>query len=283
MPEERHGGGGDGEGALQPGDPWKEHYRGSRYHYNPKREFWWSVAGSSRRVLAKAGHEDILDELLRLRPDGGSLRITETSSVLMRKVGVGLGIPIYVTEYGGPIIFDHLDVSGDGLEPGDLWTGFYDGARYSFQDTKIWWNNPEDGTKRLTVERLPVAVLTALRTFKPDGGSFRVTENGVVLTLIAPQPMPPRLKIQYDALSNTQKQLVWVKVQSTQMLPVYISRYYDGFTLQPFRKLTDPLSAEDEAAISAFLKRYHGRGEGARREETELPEFEDDQPEEDIA
>src|SRR2546422_9179871 len=108
----QRGRGESGAGSPQPGDSWNEHYRGTKYHFNAKKEFWWSVPGSNHRLLATGGHQEILDELLKLRPDGGTCRVTETSAVIIRKLVPGdIGDPIYVTEFGGPITFIHVDVT----------------------------------------------------------------------------------------------------------------------------------------------------------------------------
>jgi hypothetical protein len=173
-----------------------------------------------------------------------------------------------------------VDVSGDGLQPQDIWPAFYDGAKYSFLGRKVWWNNPETGTKQFTREQLPLPILRAITYLKPSGGSFRVTENGRVLTLIPPQPMPPRLQEQYGVLSNAQKNLIAVKVETTEMLPVYVGDYYDGFSLHPTRRLTDPLSPAVETEIAEFLKQYGPGGPASKIAETVLPEFADDRPEE---
>jgi len=132
--------------------------------------------------------------------------------------------------------------------------------------------------KQFARERIPSPVLKSLTYLKPSGGSFRVTENGLVLTLIPPQPMPPRLKEQWDALTNPQQNLIAVKVESTDLLPVYVGEYYDGFTLSPSRRLTDPLPPETQAEIADFLKRYGQEPREPKAEEV-LPDFQDDRPE----
>jgi len=268
-------------GSLQTGDPWPEHYRGTKYHYDDAGHMWWLVPGMGTKINALRGHTDITADLVRLRPEGGSFRITETGHVIMRDLTTNPpGNPIYVTDYGQRPEFEYVNASGDGLQVRDLWPAFYDGAKYSFLGRKVWWNNPETGTKQFAREQLPLSVLRDLTYLKPNGGSFRITENGRVLTLIPPQPMPPRLQEQYDGLSNAQKNLIAVKVESTDMLPVYVGDYYDGFSLLPVRRLTDPLSSETETEIAEFLKKYGQGGPASKIADTVLPDFEDDRPEE---
>ncbi len=267
--------------TLQPGDPWPEHYRGTRYHYDSEGHMWWLTPKVGSRVYVKKGQSDVVKELLRLRPEGGSFRITETGHVIMRDLNSDPpGKPIYVTDYGGSLEFEHVDNSAAGLVPKDIWPSFYDGAKYSFMGDRIWWNNPETGTKQLAREHLPDPVMRVLSALKPEGGSFRVTENGRVLTLIPPQPMPVQLQAQYNKLSNAQKNLIAVKVVSTSMLPVYVGDYFEGFSLFPVRNLTDPLPVDIEREILDFLNSYGPSSSDNPGRDIILPDFTDDRQEE---
>lgn len=263
---------------LRIGDSWTEHYRGSRYHFNREREIWWRVPATEARVLATDGQDDLIDHLLRLRPEGGSFRITEGGAVVTKDQDVEDWEALYVCEYMDSLEFENVDVRGDGLEPFDLWPSFFDGARYTYARDQLWWRNPEEKIRQRTNEDLPQEILDRFRRVKPLGGSIRITEHGSVLTLIEPQPLPPRIQPQYEALSSTQKRLIQVKVEGTNMLPIYLGDYVGaGLTLQPPERLTDPLSDEEEAEMVGFLKQY---GESIDAREDDPLYFGDDRPEE---
>lgn len=263
---------------LRHGDLWTEHYRGTRYHFNRKREFWWQVPGTEARLLATGGHEEMVDLLLSLRPEGGSCRITETGAVITKdSEDAEDWQALYVTEYDGGLEFDQVDVHGRAIEPLDLWTSFYDGSRYTYAMEQVWWRNPAEGLRQRATTGLPTPLEQRLRSVKPNGGSFRITEHGKVLTLIDPQPLPRRLKPQYEALTDTQKRLIQVKVEGANMLPVYLGEYMAGFELEEPERLTDPLPADEEAALIGFLSKYDQTIDGV--EEDPL-DFADDRPEE---
>lgn len=257
---------------LKLGDKWPEHYRGTKYHFDSEGHVWWHLPHIDQRIYAKRGHGVIGEELLKVRSEGGSFRITECGDILSKKKNENDWEPMYICEMDGPLIFPDVENTADSLNPGDLWRGFYDGARYTFCEKKIWWKNPELDTRQFTNEMLPVEILKELTFLKPKGGQFRVTENGHLITLIPPQPLPADLKKQYESLSNVQKQIIETKVKTTKMLPVYVGDFFEGFTLQPVRRLTDPLSKEEIDKMFTFLNQYKSQTE----EEVIAKDFDDD-------
>lgn len=261
---------------LNLGDKWPEHYRGTKYHFNEDGEVWWHLPHEDIRIYAQDGHVLVVTELLKLRPEGGSFRITECGDVLTKKKNGKDWEPIYVCEMDAPLTFPDLDNTCTGLTTGDLWRGFYDGAKYSFLGRRIWWKNPELRTRQFTHETLPLSILKELTFLKPTGGSFAITENGHVLTLILPQPLPTDIRKQHESLSNAQKRVIETKTRSTKMLPVYIGDFFEGFTLQRVRKLTDPLSEKEANEMIKFLNQY-----GAPKEDELFPIDFDDEVEDD--
>ena len=236
------------------GDPWDEHYRGTRYRCSSRGELSWKLPAGLGRIRATAGFEKIVDSFLSVRRDGGSLMITETRAVIT-KVEPDWS-PVYIDEYDTPLEFEHVDVLGLGCDPLDIWPSFYDGARYSYKQGRLWWKNPADATWQETREKLPGEVKRRLLEVKPDGGSLRFTENGKILTLIEAQPLPKHWQPQYNALNDAQKRLIARKVQSTSLLPVLLGEHHGGFTLHPLRSLADPLSAAEEREVMRFLMAY---------------------------
>lgn len=247
-----------GTPILNPGDAWDDpaegYYRGSKYHCNAKREVWWSLPHGLGVIKASSGHEAIADLLLAIRPEGGSFRITEDGSVITKDPATYK--PIYVCEYDLPLEFEHVDVLGTGVEPLDLWPSFYDGSRYSFKKKQTWWRDPDSLSWRRTRQALPQQLRDQFFKVKTDGGSIRITENGKVLVLITPQPLPRHIERQYKALNNVQKQLIAVKTKSTELLPIYLGEFHGSLTLEPPFDLNDPIPPAEEAELLSFLSRY---------------------------
>ena len=243
------------------GDRWDEHYRGTKYHCKPDGEFWWELPDRQNmatvRIVATGGFQPVADAYLSLRPEGGSLRVTETGVVLTR-MPTDTWEAVYVADYDVPLEFASVDVLGRGVAPLGLWPSFYDGARYSYKGGRLWWRNSADGVWQETRETLPPDIEARFRQVKPDGGSIRVTENGKVLALIAPQPLPPGLKEQYEALTDLQKRLIEVKMRNVALLPVFLGEYSGGFTLHEAIDLSAPLTPGEEADLMAFLSQYGG-------------------------
>lgn len=249
------------ETPLARGDRWDAHYRGTKYHCKPDGEFWWEAPDRQNmatvRVSATSGFQEVADAYLSLRPEGGSLRITETGAVVTR-MPTGNWEAVYVADYDVPLEFGSVDVLGSGVPPLGLWPSFYDGARYSYKNGRLWWRNSADGVWQETRETLPADIEARFRQVKPDGGSMRFTENGKVLALIAPQPLPPGMRDQYEALTDLQKRLIEVKMRNVALLPVFLGDYSGGFTLHEAIDLSAPLTPGEEADLMAFLSQYGG-------------------------
>jgi hypothetical protein len=178
-----------GDGILKVGDKWPYHYRGTRYHFNKDGRTWWQSGKDGIKVYVKAGHESVLKHLLDLRQEGGSFRITETGDVLIKLIEEDSWKSVFACRMDKKFLFeDGVNITPVNINPGDLWPGFYDGARYSFLRNSVWWNNP-DGARQQVNTPFPEVILSQLSKFKPDGGSFRITENGYVITLIPKQPL----------------------------------------------------------------------------------------------
>lgn len=262
--------------TLRPGDRWNEHYRGTHYHFGADRTIWWEVPETHERVLAVSGADTVVDQLLHLRPTGGSFRATETGAYIIKSqedpANPDEWIPLYVQDVDEPLLFADVDPLGANLRPGELWTSFYDGAKYRFSGDRIWWVDPETGRRVPVKDRLPPEVHAVLRQYKPAGGSFRITENGKVIALIPPTPLPARVQEQYQQLTTRQKNLLVVKKKKTDMVPIYIGEYLDGFVLAHVPSLNDPLSEDEQKTFASFMKKGYGI-------DIEAPEIDDDRDE----
>ncbi len=68
--------------GLSPGDLWPSIYDGSKYSFCGDR-FWWQDGGTNlRHPFAESLPQQVVDELKRLRPEGGSFQITPNGDVL---------------------------------------------------------------------------------------------------------------------------------------------------------------------------------------------------------
>lgn len=240
--------------VLNKGDKWKLHYRGTRYHFNTKQEVWWETHKDGVKIRVESGHEGLVKELLSVKPEGGSFRITEKGDCITKILSdKGEWVPIFMCEVSTTLNFENGIINTPKvIGPGDLWPGFFDGARYTHLLDRFWWNNPE-GYRQYMVETLPHEVIQQLRIFKPEGGSFRITENGYVIALIPKQPLPSNIKDQWEKLSAIQQRLIATKVKSVDMLPVYIGRYHGDITLKEPIDFSRPLSKEDRKEMLDFL------------------------------
>lgn len=248
----------NGEG-LKCGDNWPYHYRGTTYHCNQNGEVWWRSSKDGIKLPVSTGHEEIVKQILNLKTDGGIFKITETGDVLTKVEESDIFQPVFVCEMDEQFVFpEGVDTSPKSLQPGDLWPGFYDGARYSFSRNAVWWHNP-DGPRQYVEEEFPEILMETLNKFKPKGGSFRITENGFVIALVEVQPLPNNLKEQYLALTDVQQQLVKFKIASTEMLPVYIGKFHQGISLKEPTDFTKPLTEEEKNKMLKFLEGFSSK------------------------
>ena len=241
---------------IKPGNKWPYHFRGTTYHYNSSQDIWWRTYKDGMKLIVKSGHERIIKELLPLKTEGGSFRITETGDVIAKVFDGDDWIPKFICEMDEPFKFEEkISTTPSDLKPGDLWPSFYDGARYSYLLDKIWWHNP-DGPRQYIEQKLPEEIIMQLHKYKPAGGSFRITENGYVITLIQKQPLPNNIKKQWESLSDIQQHIISVKVESTDMLPIFIGRYHEGITLKEPTDWTKPLSSEQKEKMLEFIEGF---------------------------
>ena len=57
-------------------------------------------------------------------------------------------------------------------------------------------------------------------------------------------------------MSDIQQRIVAVKIENTDMLPIYIGRYHEGITLQEPEDWSKPLSLEQKKKMLAFLDEF---------------------------
>jgi hypothetical protein len=257
------------------GDTWEEHYRGYELRINPDEEIWWQVYNGTDRLHLEPTPTDLIDQFLELKPMGGRVRVTEGGAVITRKEDEDTdghrgskSLDDYTSIYVGDLELHgelvprdaaeySVPVRPDGLNAGDLWPSVYDGARYSFSmDGNAWWHNSRTKKRHPVEGGLPESLSTGLTRLKPEGGSFRVTPWGAVVTLLQ-SPATQTVKDQFGDLPRVVRNIIKLRRDRTdlQMLPVYVGTL-DSLPLavEDPESLTDKLSAEEKAALDGWAE-----------------------------
>lgn len=249
------------------GDKWPSHYRGYRLHVNPTGDIWWQLYTGTERLFLDADLKELVDNLLDIKQLGGRVRITESGNVITKVEQNRTDDPIYETRYVG-----HVDLSGnlvpennpefgikiapDGLSEGDLWPSVYDGSRYSFSGDQVWWQNPKTHRRHYMENSIDDSLLQTLRRYKPDGGSFRITPKGDVLTLIPYHPTPDVVEEQFGDLPVVVRNIIKLrKEKGVEMLPIFIGKHGG----QPIEvgnatALSDGLSDSEQEELETWAK-----------------------------
>ena len=246
---------------LTPGDNWTEYYRGYRVQTNPDGDVWWQVYQGTERLQIEPRPDELVDQLLELKRLGGRVRITEGGDVITRvedgddynQVYVGTVslsgqlVPPEAPEYS-------IEIQPNGLSPGDLWPSVYDGAKFSFIEDRVWWQNSATHQRHPVETDIPSTVVTTLQRLKPRGGSFRVTPWGDVLTLVDDPPNPEKASEQLDNLPRVIKNIIVLRRErGVEMLPVYVGSVDERpFEISEPRSLTDELSPKEQAELNSW-------------------------------
>ena len=246
---------------LTPGDNWTGYYRGYRVQTNPNGDVWWQVYQGTERLQIEPRPDELVDQLLKLKRLGGRVRITEGGDVITRvedgddynQVYVGTVslsgqlVPPEAPEYS-------IEIQPNGLSPGDLWPSVYDGAKFSFIEDRVWWQNSATHQRHPVETDLTSTVVTTLQQLKPRGGSFRVTPWGDVLTLVDNPPNPQKASEQLNNLPRVIKNIIVLRRErGVEMLPVYVGSVDERpFEISDPRSLTDELSAKEQAELNSW-------------------------------
>ncbi|WP_416838753.1 hypothetical protein [Haloferax sp. DFSO52] len=249
---------------LSPGDEWPYHYRGYKLHTNVNDEVWWQLYNWTDRLYLDPVPTELLDTLLTLNIPGGSVRITESADVITKihDEDTDEFIPIYL----GTLSLDgslvpkadptvSVSVRPTGLSPGDLWPSVYDGAKYRFSDRDhFWWHDPESKLRHPVETVLPTDLIRELHWYKPEGGSFRITPWGDVITLILAHPTPQTVRDQFDDLPLVIRNIIKLrKERGVEMLPIYVGTLTDTpLKLGEPISLTTDLSPEEQSTLEGW-------------------------------
>jgi hypothetical protein len=259
--------------AYSPGDEWEDHYRGYELRINSDGDIWWQVYNGTDRLHLDPRQDDLVDQFLDLKPLGGRVRVTEGGSVITRREAEDTdgsrssrSLDDYMALYVGDLEVQgsllpgkdqeyEVPVRPDGLSQGDLWPSVYDGARYSFSPRgRVWWQNSRTNKHHPLSNDLPDGLSAALTGVKPEGGSFRVTPWGDVITLVR-SPASKTVRDQFNDLPVVVQNIIELRRDRAdlQMVPIYVGELSDlPLEVDDPPSLTDELSDEEEEALERW-------------------------------
>jgi hypothetical protein len=252
---------------TNPGDEWPNYYRGYSLSVNADGEVWWQAYNGTDRLKLDPTPGGIVEDLLQLKRQGGRVRITESGTVLTRSEVEGddddyeslyIGEADVKGELVPPDDPSHaVPVAPTDLNPGELWSSVYDGAKYSFVGDRFWWHNPQTKRRHPFAAPLPSDIVEELRQLRPNGGSFRITPLGDVLTQIPTNRSPSDVREQFRALPRPVKRVLQLRRNrgNVDMIPVYVGTLDTDSrpiaVTEPTR-LTDPLTEEEKRSLEGW-------------------------------
>mgnify|MGYP006875072291 FL=1 len=74
---------GDGDPST-PGDSWTDYYRGYSFSVNADGEVWWQAYNGTDRLRLDPVPDDVVENLLEMKRQGGRIRVTEAGEVVTR-------------------------------------------------------------------------------------------------------------------------------------------------------------------------------------------------------
>lgn len=255
------------------GDTWQEHYRGYELRINADEDMWWQVYNGTDRLHLEPKPTDLIEQFLELKPLGGRVRVTDGGAVITRREDEDAegsrgskSLDDYTSIYVGEVDLKgklvpkeasefSVPVRPEGLTTGDLWPSVYDGARYSFSMSgDAWWHNPQTKKRHPVAGGIPQTVSAGLQQVKPEGGSFRVTPWGDVITLVR-SPATQTVKDQFGDLPRVVRNIIKLRRERAglQMLPVYVAQL-DALPLDVNEptSITDKLSVAEQEALEGW-------------------------------
>jgi len=281
------------ETSYTRGDAWDEHYRGLTLHISAKEEMWWQQYNGEQRLHVADPPADLVDAMLELKPLGAQFRVTEQRDVIAKREDANEEIyeEIYVGRFEEPTELRPdgdeefaVSLAPDDVEMGDLWPSVYDGARYSLTSADdIWWQNSASRQRHPVASGIPAEIANQLLMHKSEGGSFRITPWGDVITLIDAVPDPGQVKQQYANLPRVVQNIIQLRSdRGLDMLPVYIGSIdTDNIVLDEPRDLTAKINSSEWEDIEQWIDSLGptGSAQDGIAERESAAEFDDD-PEE---
>jgi hypothetical protein len=257
--------GGDNINSLGPGDDWPHHYRGYQFSVSPSGDVWWQAYNGTDRLELKPTPDTIVDHVQELKRNGGRIHITEAGRALTK---IETDQDNWQEAYLGELDFQgnlvptdtpsrRVTLTPTGLTPGDLWPSIYDGAKYSFSGDRFWWEHSDTNLRHSFANPLPQTLTDELKRLRPNGGSFRITPNGAVLTQIPTAKSPANVRDQFRDLPREIKRVLKLRRDrgNVDMLPVYVGTLSNAdrpIEVKEPTRLSDPLSQQEEADLESW-------------------------------
>jgi hypothetical protein len=170
--------------------------------------------------------------------------------------------------------FEKIDVNPQNMSPGMIWSGPFDGEVHHFCDDRFWAKNIKRRRCHWKKETIPNTLKKYLSDFKPLGGSFVITPWNHVIALIEPRPLPEAAEKQWKEFSKEERRLVQIKQSSVSMLPIYICKFEEDWTIELEKPVdySKPLTKDEVTDMMDFLSQFSsGKHEEDTSEESEQP------------
>ena len=244
--------------TVSRGDAWEEHYRGLTLHVDADGDVWWQQYNGEQRLFVSDPPATLVDAILDVKPQGGRVRVTEQNDVIA-KVEQRSGTDydqVYIDQLADPQMLQPdgepeyaIELRPTDVDRGELWPSVYDGTRFSMSRTdRIWWHNPETKRRHQVSSGIPDEIAQAILAHKRQGGSFRVTPWGDVITLISAVPNPGAVKEQFAELPRVVQNIIQLRNnRGLEMLPIYVGSIGDTPV-----EIDEPRSLTDELDDSAW-------------------------------
>ncbi|MBT3574461.1 MAG: hypothetical protein HN502_00190 [Candidatus Marinimicrobia bacterium] len=142
-------------------------------------------------------------------------------------------------------------------KPGDIWGGPMDGMRYSTDGRKsIFRSHPSH--PRWTISRknsgLSKKIWSLFMELKDyEGGRFYITERGAVISNVSAENLDIDFQDAVMKMSSEQRQYLSVRINRTNLVPVFLGTHQGGITLQRGASIHDPLTDAQLKQLNAMF------------------------------
>jgi hypothetical protein len=241
------------------GKEYKGVYRGIKYHFDNKGSIWWRHDKSSPKISAVFSNKKIIDDVLAIKPAGGSFRITEAGEILTKIYFEERGyVSFYIGQFDGEIKFNDIKWKPEGIKKGCIWPSIYDGTTFSVNNNKKLLIHIGD-RKVYAIEGHRDLVDKVLHfTSILGGGRFKINENGYILALMYNVPYPEKIEKQLEKLNTEEEKLFYYrKIQGKDgRVPIYVGNFKGNIKFKKIFDYHEPLSEEDKKKFLTEIRGY---------------------------
>jgi hypothetical protein len=95
----------------------------------------------------------------------------------------------------------------------------------------------------------------ALLKYKPQGGGFRITENGRVLTLRFTLPVPEEARSQWESLTDEERNIIMARETPGQalLIPIFVTDFRGKIELGDVFDIHKPWSTDERDEFFEML------------------------------